>query len=149
MFSRLLPLPLLALLPLVFSQLTIYTTYPNTPGEAAGPADTAPCISAGACDGRVLRGIANPVGDALTKLVDIRLHNPLPNGEAPTGMVLGRPVSGSFLGFSIELSVSHHIRACHYSHYPHHSLKSWFCRSWQQWLPSPPKLSQSDGNFDE
>jgi hypothetical protein len=99
--------PILWLLAFVLSpipttaEVTVYTSIPLT-GIPPGPAATATCISASACDNLTVNAIP-PSPQPLAQAVPVQLLT----GGMP-GM--GHKVSGDFAGFSIELSIANSIR---------------------------------------
>ncbi|KZT38546.1 hypothetical protein SISSUDRAFT_1046831 [Sistotremastrum suecicum HHB10207 ss-3] len=90
-----------SLLSVVSCSVTVYTNLnPFLTGTANPAFQTAICIGAVPCDGNVLNPIPNPSLNG--GQFAIQLYS-----GGMTGM--GIPVSGSFLGFSIELSVSNAV----------------------------------------
>ncbi|TDL24311.1 hypothetical protein BD410DRAFT_745703 [Rickenella mellea] len=83
----------------VSASVTIYTT--TSSAASAAPQPTL-CIGAVPCDGNVLQPMPNPTGPNLSQIVPVQLY--------PGGMnSMGIPVSGSFFGFSLELSVANRL----------------------------------------
>lgn len=81
----------------VSATVTIYTAT----GSASTPAPTI-CVGAVPCDGNVLTAMANPTGANLSQSIPIQLFS----GGFPG---LSLPMSGSFAGFSLELSVANEL----------------------------------------
>ena len=86
-----------------YAEVTVYTTEYTGTGLPPGPAATASCLSASACDGAVLTPIANPQTPVNNAPVPVQLTTGNPNG-------IGHIVNGDFQGFSIELSIANSIR---------------------------------------
>ena len=104
-FSLMLPLSLIAVFSFLLyssnAEVTIYTTL----ATAGGPAPT-PCIGAVACDGGVLNLPPNPApGNGFSQSIPVQLT---PGGAN----FMSVPVSPSFLGLSLELSVADKLSEC-------------------------------------
>ncbi len=130
----------LSLLPAVFSQtdeLTVYTHYGT--GSASTPFQTAICVSAGACDGNVLKVLDIPPAGEITKTATINLVT----GNSIPG--LGHKVKADFVGFSVELSVANQICRS-FLFFPLLHLNQ-ATPSGKRWQPCQPDLPQSHGHY--